>query len=288
MTITFKQFLNERKGGFFNPDRSKKLSWDTIHNWRGMGSYIKGSKSDFIDNLIKRVKSGVDKQVHKRMNYDLLKQIMNKSDEETLLGLSNVLSYKKDFEDSSFEWGNWQEMILQTVSREKYRMGMYESADSSEILDMINKELSEMDEDEIEEFGYVLYYEFFDDEETDADDYSDFTLADVQLMIDELGEEMYEEILDLLDELDEDEELDEAVSRRLKTGNRNRKKRKFMSTSKAELRRGKQKRKIQLRRTKQDRKRYYRKNKNKIKQYQQSRADAIKKGTHKVKVRRKS
>lgn len=279
MTITFKEFLNERN--------KRNLTWDSIHNWREVGSYIRGSKSEFIDSLIKRVKSGVDKQVHKRMDYDLLKRIMNNSDEETLLGLDNVLYYKNDFEDSSFKWGNWQEMILQTVYREKYRMGMYESDDSSEILDMINKELSEMDEDEIEEFGYVLYYEFFDDEETEADDYSDFTLADVQMMIDELGEEMYEEILDLLDELD-DEELDEAVSRRMKSQNRNRKKRKFMQTSRAELRRTKQKRKIQARKTKQARKRYYRANKNKIKNYQKSRAEAIKKGTHKVKVRRKA
>lgn len=281
MTITFKEFLNERKD----------LTWDGIKrygvNTPSGHSWTKMSKSELVDEAITLLKKHLDKEVRKNLDFKILKDILSKEkDIHKLYGLLNVIAFRDDFSAKS-PYGNYQTMLLQMVSQEKNKLGLYESAEPSEILDMINKELSEMDEDEIEEFGYVLYYEFFDDEETDADDYSDFTLADVQLMIDELGEEMYEEILDLLDELD-DEELDEAVSRRMKSQNRNRKKRKFMQTSRAELRRTKQKRKIQARKTKQARKRYYRANKNKIKNYQKSRAEAIKKGTHKVKVRRKA
>jgi len=213
----------------------------------------------------------------------------------------------------------------------------------------IDIELSELSDEELDEFGSVLHGEFFDEDDNFEDDV--YTREDIDVMISELGEEFFEDILDMLEEIEDLEEkaphheiktffnkmlmkknymmaldhmknsgknaadsakifkgvdarelqrmydgmiaediedLEEAVSRRMKAQNRNRKKRKFMQTSRAELRRTKQKRKIQARKTKQSRKRYYRANKNKIKNYQKSRADAIKKGTHKVKVRRKA
>lgn len=82
--------------------------------------------------------------------------------------------------------------------------------------------------------------------------------------------------------------MDEAVSRRLSISNYNRQKRKFMKTSKAELRRTKAQRKIAARVTKAKRKRYYKANKQKISSYQKSRAEAIKKGKHIVKLRKRS
>lgn len=302
----FKEFLSEAP---------RRLTWESLPYWAQAGSRINGTKQKFIQNIISRIRDGVDKQVDKLLDYDVIKKILENSDEETLLGLSNVLSYKRDFEDSSFKWGNWQEMLLQTVAQYKRDNGtgsMYESeelpskgfkeflSESSEGCEydeettdlkmQIEIELSELSDEELDEFGSVLHGEFFDEDDFEDDVY---TREDIEVMIAELGEEFFEDILDMLEEIeieDEemDEEMDEAVSRRMKSQNRNRKKRKFMQTSRAELRRTKQKRKIQARKTKQARKRYYRANKNKIKNYQKSRAEAIKKGTHKVKVRRKA
>lgn len=299
--MNFKEFLSEAP---------RRLTWKSLPYWAQAGSRINGSKQKFIENLITRIRDGVDKQVDKLLDYDVIKKMLENADEETLLGLSNVLSYKRDFEDSSFKWGNWQEMLLQTVAQYKRDNGtgsMYESEELpskgfKEFLSEINEgcecdeettelkmqieiELSELSDEELDEFGSVLHGEFFDEDDDFGDDV--YTREDIDVMIAELGEEFFEDILDMLEEI-EDEELDEAVSRRMKSQNRNRKKRKFMQTSRAELRRTKQKRKIQARKTKQARKRYYRANKNKIKNYQKSRAEAIKKGTHKVKVRRKA
>lgn len=150
--------------------------------------------------------------------------------------------------------------------------------------------LSDMDDDEIDEFGYVLYTEFFDEE--DQDEYEDFfTIDDVKEMINELGEDFYEEILDMLQiEVSDttDPDLNEVVSRIMKQRNMNRKLRKYMSTSSAKLRQQKAARKKAARQNKASRKRYYRANKAKIAAYQKSRREAIKKGKHKVKLRRKS
>lgn len=239
--------------------------------------------------------------------------------------------------------------------------------ESEENLEKIMNIIQDMDEEELDEFGAALYYEFFDDEESEEDDYDSFGLEDVESMIKELGSNFYEDVLDLLDEVEDDEELDEsskmsdikqdkktgeyfvkntnitfwapnsyggtigkdgkkywsikvdneevhtikggdnsqenvfdyvldlangkiklneAVSRIMKQKNMNRKKRKFMSLSKAKLRQSAAARKKKNRMTKAARKRYYRANKQKIAAYQKSRRSAIKKGKHKVKLRR--
>lgn len=161
--------------------------------------------------------------------------------------------------------------------------------ENEEQLALINDILVDMDEEEIDEFGYVLYVEFFEEDDIESledDDFSFFSIEDVQEMITILGSDMYDYILDLLDEESEEDEMDEAVSRRMKTSNMNRKKRKFMSNTKADLRKTKAVRKKAARLSRADRKRYYRANKKKIISYQKSRGDAIKKGKHKVKLRR--
>ena len=168
---------------------------------------------------------------------------------------------------------------------------------SVELLQIINDELSQMDEEEINLFGYVLYNEFFDDAETAEDDYEDFTIEDVQAMIAELGAEFYADIADLLlpdeesddEEMDDDEEtdgIDEAVARVMKRKNMNRKKRKFFKKTKAELRKGLAARRKANRLNKAKRKKYFRVNKKRIELYKKSRATAIKKGRHIKKVRR--
>lgn len=81
-------------------------------------------------------------------------------------------------------------------------------------------------------------------------------------------------------------ELNEVMARRMKTKKMNKKKRKFMTKTKAELRKTASIRKRVNRKTSAKRKKSYRANKAKIKSYQASRAVAMKKGRHIVKVRR--
>jgi hypothetical protein len=86
----------------------------------------------------------------------------------------------------------------------------------------------------------------------------------------------------------ESEELSEAMTRRMSGKKMNKKRRKFMTKSKADMRKTASIRKRTNRKTLSKRKRVYRANKGRIKSYQASRATAIKKGKHIVKVRRLS
>jgi len=166
-----------------------------------------------------------------------------------------------------------------------------------DILASINALLSELSDDEIDEFGYVIYYEFFDTEEENPDEFEVFALSDVQEMLSALDPETLEIILELLQEEQDDPEtpedeseyeVQEGVNRRMLSANRNRKRRKFMSNSRATMRRTAAARKRKNRQTRQARKRYYRANKQKISAYQKSRREAIKSGKHFVKKRRQT
>lgn len=166
--------------------------------------------------------------------------------------------------------------------------------ENEDMFNAIKNALVEMSEEDVDMFGSYLADEFFDDI---GEEYSDelYSIDDVMEMITILGPDMYDEILfelsfdeEMDDDSAEDEEMDEAVARRLSISNYNRQKRKFMKTSKAELRRTKAQRKIAARVTKAKRKRYYKANKQKIASYQQSRGEAIKKGKHIVKLRKRS
>lgn len=173
----------------------------------------------------------------------------------------------------------------------------------SQLLALINGELADLSEDEIFAFAYVLYYEFFEDEDNPDDNYEDFNIDDVKEMIATLGPEYYVDILDLLlpdeeedgfdwdsieldDESGESEEMDEAVGRVMKRKNFNRKKRKFFKKTKADLRKGLSARRKANRKNMSKRKKFYRINKKRLASYQKSRATAVKKGRHMVKVRR--
>lgn len=173
----------------------------------------------------------------------------------------------------------------------------------SQLLALINGELADLSEDEIFAFAYVLYYEFFEDEDNPDDNYEDFNIDDVKEMIATLGPEYYVDILDLLlpdeeedgfdwdsieldDESGESEEMDEAVGRVMKRKNFNRKKRKFFKKTKADLRKGLSARRKANRKNMSKRKKFYRINKKRLASYQKSRATAVKKGRHMTKVRR--
>ena len=173
--------------------------------------------------------------------------------------------------------------------------------DANGLFNEIQNLLDHMSDDEIDEFGAFLAVEFFDTPEEDIEEVY-FDINNVIEMIKELGEESYGFILELLlpDDFEASndsgyteveynlEDLEEAVGRVLKTTNINRKKRKFFKKSAAVLRREKAARMKQNRLTKASRKAYRRVNAAKLKAYQKSRKTFIKKGAHKVKIRRKA
>lgn len=189
-----------------------------------------------------------------------------------------------------------------------FRQFLNENDDS---LAKIKESISAMGPEEIDEFGFYLFAEFFDSfedgvEDADAEEII-FTHEDVLEMIQALGSEMYPDVLDMLDEVSEEEfeeilrdddgeftpgsipdysSIDENVSRIMLSTNRNRKRRKFMAKSKTKMRQSVAQRKRIARQNRNKVKRYYRANKSKIKAYQKSRRTAIKAGKHIVKVRK--
>ena len=184
--------------------------------------------------------------------------------------------------------------------------------ENDDTLAKIKESIGSMQPEEIDEFGFYLFAEFFDSFEDGVEDADDaetiiFTHEDVLEMIQALGPEMYPDVLDMLDEVSEEEfeeilrdddgdfepdnipdysSIDEGVSRIMLSKNRNRKRRKFMAKSKTKMRQSVSQRKRIARQNRNKVKRYYRANKSKIKAYQKSRRAAIKAGKHIVKVRK--
>lgn len=160
--------------------------------------------------------------------------------------------------------------------------------------------LEQMSDDEIDEFGAFLAVEFFDVGLDEVDDtYYDYD--NVIELINELGEESYGFILDLIlpedfpdgtdaeyNEFDDLDGLDEAVSRRMGIKKLNKKKRKFFTKSAATLRKERSGRLKKNRLNRATNRSYKRVNKEKIKAYQKSRATFMSKGRHFTKIRRKS
>lgn len=162
-------------------------------------------------------------------------------------------------------------------------------------------ELNEMSDAEIHEFGEWIYSEFYDMDEDDVEEGASENITKEEII--ELLGDMTQDDLEYIyhmasDEEDEEDEVDshthdnenieEGVARRMAAKNRNKKKRKFMSNSKADMRRTKVARKKNARQSRAKRKRDYRKNKVKKLAYAASRKKAIDSGKHKVKLRRKA
>ena len=164
-----------------------------------------------------------------------------------------------------------------------------------------------LEADEIDSIGSILYTYFYTegeedpeglDDDIDSDDY-EFGEEDLWGIVNSVGEDAIEAIWiilsseldepeDLFNELDEllgTDDLDEQVSRRMKTTKMNRS-RKYMAMTRAKLRATKALRKADNRKTRQKKKSYRRRNKRKMKAYQASRKKAIDLGKHQVKRRR--
>jgi len=156
-------------------------------------------------------------------------------------------------------------------------------------IDDLYNEIRTLDVDELDEFGVYLNTNFFDDANPDDDDLYDF--EDVKVMVDIIVKDknLIGILMDLVTNgVDFEEDVNEGVSRILTNKKMNKKKRKFMTKSAAQLRREKSARTRDNRAKKSKKKRYYTANKTKIKSYQKSRKGAIDKGKHKVKKRRKA
>ena len=183
--------------------------------------------------------------------------------------------------------------------------------DSTALYLEIKNILDVMSEDEIDEFGSFLAVEFFEEPVDEIEDVY-FDIDNVLEMIDELGDEAYAFILDLLlpedftssenlehletdnyEEVDihgteDDEDVNEGVGRVMKVKNLNKKKRKFFAKSAAVLRKERAKRVKKNRITRATRKAYQRVNKVKLKAYMKSRDTFMKKGRHFTKIRRQA
>lgn len=187
----------------------------------------------------------------------------------------------------------------------KFSEWMRESEEIDELSPERRSELdelfSELEDDEIDYLGQILFAYFSDHEDfEDFSDETEFNLDDLNAMVNAIGSDSYnaiatiissesESLEDIFNEIDSiievDYDVSEAIAKRMKVGNMN-KSREFMEITKAKLRATAANRRVQLRKTKHKRRANYRKNKRRIKAYAKSRADAIKSGKHIVKHRR--
>jgi len=180
----------------------------------------------------------------------------------------------------------------------KFKNFIVEADESTELYQDILQLIDELSDEEIDSLAAIIYDEFYEggDEAIEGDGEFSFSKDDLTYMIQEIGPDIYDYIIELLsyDEFENDSddmeevEVQEAVSRIMQTKNINRKKRKFMTKSVAQLRKEAPKRKIEMRKTFAARKRYMRANKVKVAAYQKMRAQFIKKGKHHVKLRRRA
>lgn len=162
-------------------------------------------------------------------------------------------------------------------------------------LDDVLAEIDTLDDDEIDELGYVLYTEFIDGGQPQVDSgdsdhvYSHEDVVDmVKILCKEYHFIGYLMTMIVDGVIEETETITEAPSRMMKNRDMNKKKRKFMSKTKSQMRRDLSTRKRAARTNKSKNKRYYKANKVKISAYQKSRNSAIKKGKHKVKIRKRT
>lgn len=153
-----------------------------------------------------------------------------------------------------------------------------------EVQFLVYQKLEELTEEELDELGYYIYTEYYEDCE-DADDLT-FGREDIDCMIAELGEyseDLFDDLYEMLFEEDpETFDITEAVGRRFLAKNRKRKKNRRFKNGKtvAQKRREKILNKVKNRKNRAQRKRYYRKNKQKIASYMKSYSQAVKSGKH--------
>ena len=187
---------------------------------------------------------------------------------------------------------------------------------------MLVTKLTQASDETLGVFGAYLFYTFFTDDNDEVPDYN-FNFFDCVKMLSELSDEpdIYEQLFFDFQSLDKnneiqinydfsdaddaiytsddnihtvmpdevvDNQITERVSNIFAVKNMNRKKRKFFTLSKADLRQTAMKRKLELRQTYNKRKRYYNQNKNKLAKRAKMYNAAIKKGRHFTKLRRRA
>lgn len=187
---------------------------------------------------------------------------------------------------------------------------------------MLITKLTQTSDETLGVFGAYLYYTFYGNDEDEQPDYN-FNFFDCVKMLSDLSDDpdCYESLLFDFQSLDKNDEIQinydfsdaddaaftsdndvhtvmpddvvnnqisERVSNVFAIKNMNRKKRKFFTLSKADLRRTAPKRKLELRMTFNKRKRYYNQHKNQLSKRAKMYNAAIKKGRHFTKLRRKS
>lgn len=165
----------------------------------------------------------------------------------------------------------------------------------SDVKSQIISEIDKLSDEELHEFGEWLYDQAFGEDDTEYEGSEDFDKEEVLDILESIEDEDLDYVLYMLEEEEfseddeddeDDDELEERVSTRMISKDRNKKKNKRFSLSKSKFRAGKSKRKKAARASKIDRKKYYRKNKARIKKYNKSYSKAVASGRHKKKIRR--
>jgi hypothetical protein len=165
--------------------------------------------------------------------------------------------------------------------------------ESTDIIELIKDKMKTMSADEIDEFGEYLYDDYFEYDE--IEDYEQENTEDIEEEPIDVDEVLYilsffsrYELKYVLDMLEDDDFIDEAVSVRMKASNVNKNKKKFMKKSSSQMRKEQAQRKASNKKNKQKRKQYYKKNKSKIQRYQADYNKKVKSGQHKKKVRKRA
>lgn len=170
-----------------------------------------------------------------------------------------------------------------------------EENDITNALSLISKELALYTSEELKDFGEWLEDEIgLDSDEEEFENYNFDTIIEI---ISNLNSEDLDYIQYMMKDADADDEnydhyasvddsVDEGVSVKFKAKDRNKKKNKKFTLSKAKFRAGKANRKKDNRKNKAKKKKAYRKNKVKLKKYNKSYNAAVKSGKHNKKVRR--
>jgi len=164
-------------------------------------------------------------------------------------------------------------------------------SDIANSLATIKNELATFTPDELEEFGEWLNTEIYDDEENYDDIYDYDSIIELISSLDSedldyVAYMLTDDDIDIDDDIDDNDDIDESIKVRFSAKQRNKKKNKKFSLSKAKFRAGAAKRKKENRMNKISRKKAYRKNKVKLKKYNKSYNAAVKKGQHIKKIRR--
>lgn len=227
---------------------------------------------------------------------EYLKQVIEQNVSQDIQSVPSVVGYTHD--DDLYDDMDQDEEVLSELFQiytEVYRASDSELKDYLEILvdeyEENVEDLEEIEDDDSRQYlidqiiycSLLLIEEGYD--QVDILELLEIEESEIDLTDEEI-DDIFDDLIDMFNSFYEDDDINERLKGRFTAKNYNRKKRKFMSKSKARLNRERTKRKQDTRKSRSKRRQYYRKNKAKLKRYRAQYAKAVKSGRHKKKIRR--